>query len=342
MLVATRDPVPSPGAHEHSSRPLAPRSSRFMTAMQIAGSVLAIPVGLGSAYSVYRANFSVDTTCQTLRANIIAMIDKKIDATARRMLVRHDVETFENTCATVDPDAAAAFKTLLAEPPAHVAAPAAKRVGPKAEPKAEPKSEAKSEVKSDAKTGPARDVRKPELRTAVPVEPAREPAKPRGREAREPVKDGAKESAKAPARETNKAAEAAAEQHDAATDARWLDAVRGALVAHEKTADAPAAAMPVRGAPPHPLAVMPAAPAAPAAEAAPASAPAAPAAEPTPVATALPPPTQVAEPAPPDADVQQPADPDRPVPPASIPEPSGPKPDGWLSKVPFVGQVLAK
>lgn len=337
MLVATRDPVPSPGAHEHPSRPhQAPRSTRFMTAMQIAGSVLAIPVGLGSAYSVYRANFSVDTTCQTLRANIIAMIDKKIDATARRMLVRHDVETFENTCATVDPDAAAAFKTLLAEPPAHVAAPAAKRVGPKAEPKAE----AKSEVKSDAKTEPARDVRKPELRTAVRAEPAREPAKPRSREAREPVK----ESAKAPARETNKAAEAAAEQHDAATDARWLDAVRGALVAHEKTADAPAGPTPVRGAPPHPLAVMPAAPAAPAAEAAPASAPAAPAAEPTAVATApaLPPPTQVAEPAPPDADMGQPANPDRPVPPASIPEPSGPKPDGWLSKVPFVGQVLAK
>ena len=64
MLVATRDPMHSPGAHDGSPRPLASRSSRFMTAMQIAGSVLAIPVCLGSAYSVYHANFSVETTCQ--------------------------------------------------------------------------------------------------------------------------------------------------------------------------------------------------------------------------------------------------------------------------------------
>ena len=71
MLVATRDPMPSPGAHDGSSRPphipVHSRSSRFMTAMQIAGSVLAIPVGLASAYSVYRPKISVETTSQTQR-----------------------------------------------------------------------------------------------------------------------------------------------------------------------------------------------------------------------------------------------------------------------------------
>jgi hypothetical protein len=59
----------------------------------------------------------------------------------------------------------------------------------------------------------------------------------------------------------------------------------------------------------------------------------------------LPPPTQVSEPAgpaPADAAMARPADPDRPVPPAPIPEPDGAQPTGWLSKVPFVGQVLAK
>src|SRR5579875_2700589 len=141
MLVATRDPMHSPGTHDGNPRPTASRATRLVAAMQIAGSVLAIPVGLGSAYSIYRTNFSVDTTCQALRANIISMIDKKIDATTRRMLVRHDVETFEKTCGGVDPDAEAAFKALVAadnkvpppvakhiESPAPVKAETAKRV----------------------------------------------------------------------------------------------------------------------------------------------------------------------------------------------------------------------
>lgn len=129
MLVATRDPLPHPGAHD-APRPDAghpvPRAARFMTALQVVGSLLAIPVGLASAYSIYRTNFSVESTCQSLRGNIIAMIDKQVDAGTRRMLVRRDVETFEKTCGTVDPDAEAAFKTLLAaDKPAAEARPAA-------------------------------------------------------------------------------------------------------------------------------------------------------------------------------------------------------------------------
>ena len=78
------------------------------------GSLLAMPVGLGSAYSMYRANFSVEATCKSLRANIVSMLDKNVDAGTRHMLVRRDVEAFEHTCGTVDPDATTAFKALLA------------------------------------------------------------------------------------------------------------------------------------------------------------------------------------------------------------------------------------
>jgi hypothetical protein len=325
MLVATRDPMHSPGTHDGAQhpRPTASHATRFVAAMQIFGSVMAIPVGLGTAYSLYRANFSVDTTCQALRANIISMIDKKIDATARRMLVRHDVETFERTCGGVDPDAEAAFKSLLAaEPPVrHVEAPvradAAKRVEP-------PKAEARAEPK---------EVHKPDLRAAVPAEPVRdrneavrEPARDMPKEtAKEPVKEPVretKETAKDTIKETIRAAEAPAQQ----ADARWLDAVRGALVAHEKPVAAGAAADATvsRGAPPHPLALPP-----PPIAAAPLA-----------TAPALPPPTQVAEPV--RATAAASADPDRPVPPASIPDETGPKPTGWISHVPFVGQVLAK
>jgi len=136
--VASRDPFHS-DAHDAASsqgadgaRRAAPRLARTVNMLQVVGSLLAIPVGLASGYSIYRANFSVDTTCQSLRANIVTMIDKSIDASTRRILVRHDVETFEQTCGKVDPDATAAFKALLAAdkasvPTATMAAPSPQR-----------------------------------------------------------------------------------------------------------------------------------------------------------------------------------------------------------------------
>jgi hypothetical protein len=141
MLVARRDPF-HPGAHDASfshgadvAGRAAPRLARTVSLLQVVGSLLAIPVGLASGYSIYRANFSVETTCHGLRANIVAMIDKSVDAGTRRMLVRRDVESFEQTCGATDPDATAAFKALLAadKPAAPVAAPVARR--PDAAPK---------------------------------------------------------------------------------------------------------------------------------------------------------------------------------------------------------------
>jgi hypothetical protein len=136
MLVARRDPF-HPGAHDAASSQgadvagrAAPRLARTVNMLQVVGSLLAIPVGLASGYSIYRANFSVETTCQGLRANIVAMIDKSVDAGTRRMLVRRDVESFEQTCGATDPDATAAFKALLAadKPAAPTAAPVARHV----------------------------------------------------------------------------------------------------------------------------------------------------------------------------------------------------------------------
>ena len=141
MLVARRDPF-HPGAHDASSSHGAdvagggaPRLARTVSMLQVVGSLLAIPVGVASGYSIYHANFSVETTCQGLRANIVSMIDKSVDAGTRRMLVSRDVERFEQTCGASDPDATAAFKALLAadKPAAPVAAAVARR--PDAPPK---------------------------------------------------------------------------------------------------------------------------------------------------------------------------------------------------------------
>ncbi len=115
MLVATRDPPLYSGAPEASGavRRDAPRFAGLMTGLQIAGSLLALPVGLVSGYSVYHANFSAEARCQSLRGNIVSTLDKSADASTLRMLVRRDVAAFEASCGDVDPDAVAAFRTLF-------------------------------------------------------------------------------------------------------------------------------------------------------------------------------------------------------------------------------------
>jgi hypothetical protein len=138
MLVASRDPFHSEAqdASSPKDRGSVSQLARAMTGLQIVGTLLAVPVGIGSAYSMYRANFSVETTCRSLRGNIVAMLDKGVDATTRHMLVRRDVEAFERTCGVVDPDATAAFKVLLAaeKTTTPVATAAARPVEMRAEP----------------------------------------------------------------------------------------------------------------------------------------------------------------------------------------------------------------
>lgn len=155
MLVARRDPPfhgdvgdAAPVDFETSPRSKAPRAARFVTAIQMIGTLLAVPVGIGSAYTFYRANFSPETTCQSLRSGIIAMLDKGVDASTRRILVRRDVETFEKTCAAVDPEATDAFKTLLG---AEKSAPPVAAVAPS------PKAQANDSAPKEA-------VHKPELK----------------------------------------------------------------------------------------------------------------------------------------------------------------------------------
>src|SRR5690242_17516829 len=98
MLVARREPPfhtdpHNPGPVSPNVYPAAKASklARFVTAIQLFGSLLAVPIGIASAYSFYLANFSPETTCQNLRSGIVAMLDKSVDAATRRILVRRDV-----------------------------------------------------------------------------------------------------------------------------------------------------------------------------------------------------------------------------------------------------------
>lgn len=333
MLVATRDPMHHSGAPDPSSHRderihvPPPRTARMLSFFQLAGSFLAIPVALGSAYTVYQTNFSPDTQCQQLRANIIAMIDKKIDAATRRMLVRRDVETFEKSCGAFDPDAKAAFVTLLQTesrvvPPRPVAAPKVEASKPEPVKVEAPKAET-------AKAEP------------VKTEPAKsEPTKTEAVKAEAPAKEVARKPESRPTAVAKQAAPAAAETEafdPAVNDARWLDAVRGALVSHDGAREA-AAIMKPRAPAEEPPALRTSV------------SPAAPAAQPeATIAPALPPATAVGEP--PAPAPQRAAGDDHPVPPGAIPDQppldiaqagSGEKRSSWISNIPFVGQVLDK
>jgi hypothetical protein len=322
--------------------------------MQLIGSLLAVPVGIASAYSFYRANFAPETTCQNLRSGIIALLDKSVDASTQRMLVRRDVQEFEKSCAAVDPDATAAFKSLLAAEKS-AAAPAA---GPAAAP-----APAAPKVQRTETAPPKEAVRKPEPRPQVTAKPpAANPAPSPTPVATAPVvSDQAK-------------------RDPAVSDSQWLDAVRQALVTRKLEPPAPAAkqsdprpadakpqpipAPAVRPAPqetslppsvvrpvPQDTAVPPARPAPqetalpPAPVVPPASVPAT--ASPT-TAPALPPPIAVAPPT-----VRQ-VDTDHPVPPEAIPDPvpladvgdSKSEEQGrsraskWISNIPLLGPVI--
>ena len=164
MLVARRDPpfhvdakdAAPPNPHVYPP-PRASRTARVVTAMQLIGSLLAVPIGIASAYSFYRANFAPETTCQNLRSGIISLLDKSVDASTRRMLVRRDVEEFEKNCGAVDPDATAAFKSLLA---------AEKTVAPAVAP-----APTAPKVQRTETAPPKEAVRKPEPRPQVTAKP---------------------------------------------------------------------------------------------------------------------------------------------------------------------------
>ena len=216
MLAARRDPVFDHGKDEPSASSAAGHAgahaasrptgfTRLISGMQIIGTVLAVPLGLVSAYSIYHANFSPEATCGSLRTSIISMLDKNADASTLRLLVRRDVTTFERSCGTVDPDAVAAFKSLLAKP--RIASAAA------------PKTVAKTvDRKAVAKTVDKKTVAK----AVAPPQEARPDV------AERPVE----------------AATVATDSKTARGDADWLAAVRQALVAHAPVVPAQAAEAP--------------------------------------------------------------------------------------------------
>jgi hypothetical protein len=88
---------------------------RLVTMLQFLGAALGIPAAAAGSYSAYVNYFSVETKCQRLSANILAVMERKIPAESRRTLIRKDVTDFNKTCGESDPDARSVFQAALEE-----------------------------------------------------------------------------------------------------------------------------------------------------------------------------------------------------------------------------------
>ncbi|HET7847787.1 MAG TPA: hypothetical protein VFL51_01875 [Pseudolabrys sp.] len=330
----------------------ASRVTRVISGAQMLSTLLAVPLGLASGYSIYRANFSPETTCQNLRAGIIAMLDKKVDAAMRHMLVRRDVEEFERSCGSVDPDATAAFKRLLA---ADRAPPAA--AAPRAEVKPKDPQIAPKETQAKVKQAEPKP-KEAEAKPAHKAEPHAVAAKPAPAKAVASHTDTPRIEARRGEPARPRAVGNAVQAEAPVSDTAWLSAVRDALVkkgdAEKNVGDDAALTrkdaggeMPAlaKAAAPAPLVAPPAAAISPPPPAAPIAVSPAPAPE---FAPALPQARDIAErpPSPPApiAQEQQPAA-DHPVPPAPVvtPPDAPAKRSGvgaLISDIPFVGPMV--
>jgi len=86
---------------------------RVVTTLQLVGAALGIPAAAAGSYSAYQNYFSSEATCQRLRTNILATMERKIVADAKRTLLRKDVAEFDKSCGDDDPDARTVFQSAM-------------------------------------------------------------------------------------------------------------------------------------------------------------------------------------------------------------------------------------
>jgi hypothetical protein len=91
--------------------------------LQIAGAALGIPAAAAGTFAAYQNYFSTDVTCQKLRTNIVATMERNVAPETKRSLLRKDVHEFDKLCGDGDPDARTIFHVAIeAEHPATAAA----------------------------------------------------------------------------------------------------------------------------------------------------------------------------------------------------------------------------
>jgi hypothetical protein len=86
---------------------------RVVTTLQLVGAALGIPAAAAGSYSAYQNYFSTEATCQRLKTNILAVMERRITADAKRTLLRKDIAEFDKNCGDGDPDARTVFQAAM-------------------------------------------------------------------------------------------------------------------------------------------------------------------------------------------------------------------------------------
>src|SRR5262245_5301342 len=101
-----------------SRRPEKPMTAESMVKLlQMTGAALAIPAAAAGTFAAYQSYFSTEVTCQKLRNNIVAIMERNVTPETKRSLLKKDVTEFDKLCGEGDPDARAIFQAALTEPP---------------------------------------------------------------------------------------------------------------------------------------------------------------------------------------------------------------------------------
>jgi hypothetical protein len=66
--------------------------------LQVAGAALGIPAAAAGTFAAYQNYFSTDVTCQKLRNNIVATMERSVAPETKRSLLRKDVNEFDKLC----------------------------------------------------------------------------------------------------------------------------------------------------------------------------------------------------------------------------------------------------
>jgi len=83
--------------------------------LQITGAALGVPAAAVGTFAAYQSHFSIDVTCQKLRNDIIAIMERNIAPETKRSLLKKDVMEFDKLCGEADPEARAIFQSNCLE-----------------------------------------------------------------------------------------------------------------------------------------------------------------------------------------------------------------------------------
>jgi hypothetical protein len=99
---------------------------KYVKVFQVAAAALGIPAAAAGSYTAYQSFFTSDATCQKLRAEILATMERNVPAESKHTLLRRDVAEFDKSCGHTDPDARSIFQAALrsTEPAAAATTPA--------------------------------------------------------------------------------------------------------------------------------------------------------------------------------------------------------------------------